>query len=74
MIDFGFPPLRSPSVMAVITNAAWLAEASNSGAIATAAKCLVRVFNFILLLPKGVISFSETLKGDFAKYSFYSYG
>jgi hypothetical protein len=48
-----------------MTNAAWLEEASNSGAIATAAKCLVRVFIFILLLSVGVISLSEARKGTF---------
>jgi hypothetical protein len=50
-----------------MTNAAWLEEASNSGAIATAAKCLVRVFIFILLLSVGVISLSEARKGTFKK-------
>ena len=50
-----------------MTNAAWLEEASKSGAIATAAKCLVRVFIFILLLSGGVISLSEARKGTFKK-------
>ena len=54
--------------MAEITNAAWLEEASNSGAIATAAKCLVRVFIFILLLSEGVISLSEARNGKVKKH------
>ena len=69
MIDFGFPPLRSPSVTAVITKAAWLVEASNSGAIAIVAKRLVRLFKFILLLSGRGFSLLEGRHGIFREIS-----
>ena len=57
-----------------MTNAAWLEEASNSGAIATAAKCLVRVFIFILLLSEGFILFQRREIGHLKNFhSFFSY-